>query len=46
MLVWVPEPVCQTDQRKVIVELAVDHLLRRAHDRLGAPRVERAELHG
>jgi hypothetical protein len=22
MLVWVPEPVCQTDQREVVVELA------------------------
>jgi hypothetical protein len=26
MLVWVPEPVCQTTSGKVIVELAFDHL--------------------
>ena len=28
----------------MIVELAVDDFLRRLHDRLGAPRVEQAEL--
>ena len=44
MLVCVPEPVCQTDERKLIVELAVDDFLRRLHDRLGAPRIEQAEL--
>jgi hypothetical protein len=32
------------DQGKVIVELAVDHLLGCAHDRLGAAGVEQAEL--
>ena len=31
------------DKRKMPVELAVDDLVRRLHDRLGAPRVERAE---
>jgi hypothetical protein len=30
-------------KRKVVVELAVDDLLRRAHDRLAAPGIERAE---
>ena len=29
MLVWVPEPVCHTDQRKLLVEGAVHHFLRR-----------------
>ena len=32
MLDWVPEPVCQTTQREVVVELAVDHLLGRGDD--------------
>ncbi len=32
------------DQRKVVVELAVDHFLGGAHDRPGAAGVERAEL--
>src|SRR5262249_26499386 len=32
------------DQGKMVVEFAVDHLLRRTRDRLGAPRVEQAEL--
>ena len=40
-----PEPVCQTDQREMIVELALDHLLRRLHDRLAELRVELAERH-
>ena len=31
-------------QRELIVELAVDDFGRRLHDRLGAPRIERAEL--
>ena len=44
MLVWVPDPVCQTTSGKLIVELAVDDLLRGLDDRLGAPRVERSEL--
>ena len=44
MLVWVPEPVCQTTSGKVIVELAVDHLLSGARDGLLAAGIERAEL--
>ena len=44
MLVWVPEPVCHTDEREMLVELAVDDLLRHRDDRLGAPRVERCRV--
>ena len=45
MLVWVPEPVCQTDQRELVVELAVDHLLGGRDDRPADVRFELAERH-
>ena len=41
MLLWVPEPVCQTTSGKWLGELAVDHLLGGARDRVGEPRLER-----
>ena len=44
MLVWVPEPVCQTTSGNCVVELAVDHLLGGARDRLAELRLELAEL--
>ncbi len=37
MLVWVPLPVCQTDEREVVVELAVDDLVGGAAISVGAP---------
>ena len=45
MLVWVPEPVCQTTSGKCIVELAGDHFGRGRGDRLAELLVELAELH-
>ena len=44
MFDWVPEPVCQTDEREVVVELAVDHLLGRGDDGGRDRRIELAEV--
>ena len=43
MLDWVPEPVCHTDQRELVVELAGDDFLRRGNDGVGERRVEQAQ---
>ena len=40
MLVCVPDPVCQTTQRKMIVEFAVGDFLRGRGNRRGAPAIE------
>ena len=45
MFDWVPEPVCQTDQREMVVELAVDHFLGGRDDGLADLRVELAQRH-
>ena len=42
MLDWVPDPVCQTTSGKVVVELAVDDLLRGLDDGVGQPHVQLA----
>ena len=44
MLVCVPEPVCQTDERELVVVLAGEHLVGGGDDRVGLLRVERAEV--
>ena len=44
MLVWVPEPVCQTTSGKCSSRLAVDDLLGGARDRVGEVRLEAAVL--
>ena len=46
MLVCVPMPVCQTDERELAVVLAGDHLVGGGDDRVGLLRVERAERRG
>ena len=43
MLVCVPEPVCHTDERKLRVVPAGEHLVGGGGDRLAVSRVERAE---
>ena len=43
MLVWVPEPVCQTTSGKWSSSLTVDHLLRGLDDRACAAGIEQAE---
>ena len=44
MLVCVPEPVCQTDERELVVVLAGEHLVGGALDGVGLSRVEQTEL--
>jgi hypothetical protein len=41
MLLCVPLPVCQTEERELHVVLAGDDLVRGAHDRVGELRIER-----